>query len=135
VLVVAVLVLVLAVGTAVLLSYRKANGRGEKVWNATSRRLLASMAVPLVAGGILVLILFLKGVLGLMAPLTLLFYGIALYNASTFTFPEIRSLGIIQILLGLISAYFVEYGVLLWAIGFGAAHIAYGIHMHLKYER
>ena len=131
----ATIVLILAVGTAILLSYKKAHKRGEKVWNATSRRLLASMAVPLVAGGILILILLLKGLIGLIAPLTLLFYGLALYNASRYTYDEVRSLGMIQIVLGLIGSYFIAYGLFFWAVGFGVVHIAYGIYMHISYER
>src|SRR4051812_12736197 len=36
----AIIILILAVGTALLLSYKKANKRGEKFWNPTARRLL-----------------------------------------------------------------------------------------------
>lgn len=130
-----VVVLVLAIGTAIFLSHKKANKRGEKIWNATSRRLLAHMAVPLVAGGILILILIAKGLVGLVAPLTLLFYGLALYNASKFTYGELKFLGMIQIALGLIASWFIGYGLLMWAIGFGVVHIVYGIHIHFRYER
>ena len=131
----AILVLLLALGTAIFLSQRKANKRGEKIWNATSKRLLANMAVPLVTGGIFILIVISKGLIGLVAPLTLLFYGLALYNASKFTYGELRFLGMIQIALGLIGSWFIGYGLLLWAIGFGLVHIAYGIHIHFRYER
>lgn len=131
----AILILILAIGTAILLSYKKATKRGERIWNATSRRLLANMAVPLVAGGILILIFISKDLIGLIAPLTLLFYGLALYNASKFTYDEVKSLGMIQIGLGLISSYFIEYGLLFWAMGFGVVHIVYGIYMHYRYER
>lgn len=131
----AILVLLLALGTAVFLSHKKANKRGEKIWNATSRRLLVNMAVPLVAGGIFILIVISKGFIGLIAPLTLLFYGLALYNASKFTYGELKFLGMIQIALGLIGSWFIGYGLLLWAIGFGLVHIVYGIHIHFRYER
>jgi len=128
-------VLVLAVGTAIYFSNRKAVKRNEKLWNATSRRLLANMAVPLVVGGILVLILISKGLIGLVAPMTLIFYGLSLYVASRFTFEDVKMLGLIQICLGLVSCYFIGYGLLFWALGFGVAHIAYGIYIHFKYER
>jgi hypothetical protein len=131
----ALLILILAISTAGFLSHKKANRSGEKVWNATSRRLLVSMSVPLAAGGILILVLLSKGLLGLIAPLTLLFYGLALFNASKFTYDDIKILGFIQIGLGLISSWFIEYSLLLWALGFGVAHIVYGIYMHLRYER
>ncbi|GAB4006024.1 hypothetical protein GCM10028808_07130 [Spirosoma migulaei] len=128
-------ILVLAMGTAILLSYNKATKRGEKLWNAIVKRLLINMAVPLLVGGLLILVLITKGLIGLLAPFTLVFYGLALYNASQFTYEEVKSLGLIQIGLGLLSAYFVEYGLVCWALGFGVAHIMYGIYMHYRYER
>jgi hypothetical protein len=131
----AIIILVLAIGTAIFLSYKKANKRGEKLWNPTAKRLLINMAVPLIAGGLLILILISKGLIGLIAPFTLLFYGLALYNASKFTYAEVRSLGLIEIGLGLISSYFMGYGLIFWALGFGVVHIIYGIYMHYRYER
>ena len=131
----AVTVLVLAVGTAIAFSYQKANKRGESAWNAVSRRLLAGMSVPLLTGGVLVLILLSKGVLALIAPLTLIFYGLALYNASKFSYDDVKYLGMIQIGLGLLGTLFTGYGLLLWAIGFGVIHIIYGIYIHIRYER
>jgi len=93
------------------------------------------MAVPLLAGGILILILLSKGNIGLIAPLTLLFYGLAIYNASKFSYDEMKFLGLIQVGLGLAGCWFIDYGILLWAIGFGVVHIVYGIYMHFRYER
>jgi len=131
----ACLVLVLAVGTAIWFSYRKANKRGESIWNVTSKRLLASISVPLLTGGLLILILLSKSFISLIAPLTLIFYGLALYNASKFSYEEVKYLGMIQIALGLLSTLFTGYGLLFWAIGFGAVHIVYGIFIHIRYER
>lgn len=126
---------VLAGATAILFTYQRAAKRGERIWNATSRRLLANMAVPIITGGLLILIMMDKGLFIFMAPLSLLFYGLALYNASKFTFHEVRILGIVDIMLGLISSYFVEYGLICWAAGFGIAHIIYGIYIYFKYEK
>jgi hypothetical protein len=131
----ALIVLTSAVATAIFLSHKKANKRGEKLWNAAARRLMVNMAVPLIAGGLLILIMISQGLIGLIAPFSLLFYGLALYNASKFTYKEVESLGLIEIGLGLFSAFFVEYGILCWALGFGLAHILYGIYMHYRYER
>ena len=132
---IALIILILALGSAVFLSYKKGNQKGEKIWNTTSRRLIANMAVPLSAGGILILIFLSKGLVGLIIPSTLLFYGLAIYNASKFTFGEMKFMGLLQIGLGLISAYFIEFSLFIWAFGFGVVHIAYGTYMHFKYER
>lgn len=131
----AITILILAIGTAIILSRKKANRNGERTWNPTVRRLLLNMAVPLIAGGLLILLLIAKGMIGLVAPFSLLFYGLALFNASKFSFDELRSLGLIEIVLGLVGSYFVEFGLLFWALGFGVVHIIYGIYLHYKYER
>ncbi|HLN52389.1 MAG TPA: hypothetical protein VK212_01690 [Lentimicrobium sp.] len=134
VILVACCVLLLAIGTAIFDSGRKAKSKGEKAWNTTSRRLLNSMAVPLVSGGILIIILIIHSLIGLVIPLTLVFYGLALYNAGNFTFKVLRIMGYVQISLGLISCYFIEFSLLIWTIGFGLVHIFYGIYM-FRYER
>lgn len=132
---VAVAVLVFALVTAIIDSKRKAGKRGEKAWNAVSRRLIAGMSVPLIAGGFLSLVLLVKGLAGLIPPVTLVFYGLALYHAGRYTFREIRILGFIEIALGLTSSYFTEFALLFWAAGFGLVHIIYGIYMFYRYER
>lgn len=131
----ALIILILATGTAIFFSYKRSVHRGEKPWNLTAKRLLINMAVPLVTGGLLILMLISKGLFGLLAPFSLLFYGLALYNAGNFTFREVKILGLVQLGLGLISSWFIGYGLLLWALGFGLAHIVYGIYMHFRYER
>lgn len=131
----ALVILILAVGTAVILSNRKAGKSGQKLWNPTARRMLLTMAVPLIAGGLLILILIEHQLTGLMAPCSLIFYGLALFNASRYTYKELKTLGLIQIILGLLGAWFIGYGLLFWALGFGVFHIIYGIFMHFKYEQ
>jgi hypothetical protein len=69
------------------------------------------------------------------APACLIFYGLALVNASKYTLSEIRYLGLLQIVLGLINTQFINKGLIFWAIGFGLLHILYGFSMWWKYER
>ena len=107
----------------------------QPLWNHQTKRLLINLLISLATGGIFSFILLLKGFIGLVAPITLLFYGLALVNASKYTLSEIRSLGLLEIALGLISTYYIGYGLLFWAVGFGALHIVYGVLMHLKYEK
>jgi hypothetical protein len=127
--------LVIGLSIAMFLSDRKAKRKGERSWNATSRRLIIHMAVPLVTGGLLCLILISFGYAGLLVPVTLIFYGLALFNAGTFTYTEVKYLGILQILLGLASMYAITYGLLFWSAGFGFLNIIYGLYIHYTHER
>lgn len=133
--VVGTVMLVVAISFGILLTFRKAKKKGQNIWGKTSQRLLLNLTIPLVAGGIFSLILINHGLVGLIAPVTLLFYGLALLNASKYTLHDIRYLGICEIILGLVGSYFIGYGLLIWAIGFGLLHIIYGGTMYLKYDR
>ncbi|PKP30985.1 MAG: hypothetical protein CVT99_10850 [Bacteroidetes bacterium HGW-Bacteroidetes-16] len=133
-LLIAVVTLLLSIAMGIFLSKRKARKDKEKVWNLQAKRMLINLFIPLITGGFLSLILLFKGYIGIVAPLTLIFYGLALVNASKYTLTEIRSLGIVEIILGLLAAQFIGYGLIFWALGFGVLHIIYGIAMHLKYR-
>lgn len=133
-LIIALVTLALSIGAGIFFTSRETRKQNEKVWDHQTRRLLINLAIPLVTGGIVCLILLLKGFVGIIAPLTLIFYGLALVNASKYTLNEVRSLGIIEILLGVISLQFIGYGLLAWAVGFGVLHIVYGTMMQLKYK-
>ena len=130
---IAVGTLILAIAVGILFTIQKAKKENQKLWDNQIKRLLINLFIPLATGGILSLIILLKGYVGIVAPLTLIFYGLALVNASKYTLTEIRSLGIIEIILGLVGVQFVGYGLLLWAIGFGVLHIVYGAIMHKRY--
>jgi hypothetical protein len=130
----ALIILVLALTSGVYLTTRKARKKGLKVWDSTARRMVINLMIPLASGGIFCLILLYHHLVFLLAPATLLFYGLALLNAGKYTYHEIRILGISEIILGLIASWFVKYGLICWAIGFGVLHIFYGLLMYFKYE-
>lgn len=128
-------VLFLSLITGIILSQRKATKRNESVWNPASKRLVINFSIPLATGGVFILYLIEKDILGLVAPLTLIFYGLACVNASKYTIGDVRYLGLTQIVLGLLSLWFLGYGLLFWALGFGVGHILYGSIMYFKYDR
>ncbi|NAS11055.1 hypothetical protein [Poritiphilus flavus] len=128
-------VLVLALGTGILLSIRKAKREGEKIWNHSSKRLVINFFIPLLAGGLFSIAMLQYGYLSLVAPATLVFYGLACVNASKYTYGDVRYLGIANIVLGLIATQFVGYGLFFWAMGFGVLHILYGTLMYYRYDR
>lgn len=131
----AFLVLFASISVAVFLSVRKARKKGLKVWDHMARRVTINMLVPLVAGGLFCLVLFYHKTVGLIAPTMLIFYGLALFSTSKYTYSDIRVLGLIEIVLGLLSSIWIGYGLLFWAVGFGLMHIIYGIILYFKYER
>jgi len=132
---IALLVLVASVSTAFYLSYKKAHKNNEHLWNSTSKRLLINFCIPLVTGGILIILFLKNGIYGLVAPMTLIFYGLACVNASKYTFKDVRYLGILEIILGLIAVDFSGYGLWFWVVGFGILHIIYGAIMYVKYDK
>jgi|WetSurMetagenome_2_1015567.scaffolds.fasta_scaffold73913_3 hypothetical protein len=131
----ALIVLVLALGVSFFFSYRRSEQKGLKMWTPVSKRLLVSLFVPLITGGFLILILYLRHQWQLIIPSMLIFYGLGLVNAGKFTFNEIFYLGLLEITTGLLSVVFPVYGIILWCLGFGLLHIVYGLVMYRKYER
>lgn len=129
---------VVILGVALLSGYiftaNKSKKKGLKIWDATTKRLLVTFAVPLVTGGFFCLALLYHHLFVFIAPATLLFYGLALVSAERYTLADIKYLGYCQIVLGLISLFFLGWGLVFWTIGFGALHIVYGLIMHKKYK-
>ncbi len=142
-------ILGLALISGVILTVMKVRKEGQRILTSTSIRLAVNLFLPLVAGGVFILALFYNRVnLGMVenvvagnyllyAPVTLIFYGLALINASKYALHDIRTLGAIEVLLGLISLFVpdLEIQLYIWMFGFGIMHILYGSIMYFKYER
>lgn len=128
-------VLVLSLASGVYLTIRQAKKRRENFWNPVSKRLVTSMAIPLITGGLLIVIFILRQEHGIVASACLVFYGLALIAASQYTFNDVKWLGFGEIILGLLAAATPGYGLVFWVIGFGFLHILYGTIMHFKYNQ
>jgi len=133
--IVAMSVLILSLASGVILTKNKAKRKGQPIFGKISQSMLFHMAVPLVTGGLMILIFLYHGFYGIVGPASLIFYGLSLVGASNFTFTMVKYLGISEIILGLIAACLPGYGLLFWAIGFGVLHIVYGSVMYFKYDR
>jgi hypothetical protein len=134
-LLIAIGVFVAAIVLATLFTYIRSRKNKLPMWGNTARRLLWNTMVPLVVGGVVILNQLEAAHYLLVAPLSLIFYGLALVNGSKYTFGEVKYLGYGQILLGLVNLWLPGYGLVFWAAGFGGLHILYGIVMWWKYER
>lgn len=135
ILITAFAVLVMSVVTAFLLTYFKAKKSREAMWNPVSKRMLFNFLVPLITGGIFIVLLIKNQIYGLIGPVTLIFYGLACVNASKYTLKDILYLGISQIILGLLATAYPGNSLYFWAFGFGVLHIVYGTIMYFKYDR
>lgn len=128
------IILLTALLSGYLFTANKSKKKGLKIWDATTKRLLITFAVPLIAGGFFCLALLYHHLFVFIAPATLIFYGLALVSAERYTLTDVKYLGYFEIVLGLISLFFLGWGLLFWAFGFGVLHIVYGLIMHKKYK-
>lgn len=132
---VAAIVLVASLATALWFSIRQAKKTNQQIWGPSSRQLLFNLILPLTTGGVFAILLATGGYYALIAPALLVFYGLALAIAARYTHRELYFAGLAQILLGLVALALPQYGLLLWAAGFGVVHILYGLYMYFVHER
>lgn len=128
-------VLILALLANIILTTRKAKLQGHGIWNNIVKRMLINLFIPLIAGGIFCIALMYHGLIYLVAPSTLVFFGLALLNAGKYTLRDIKYLGLCEIALGLVALFIPGYGLIFWSAGFGVLLIIYGIVMYMKYDR
>ena len=126
--------IIVSIGLVIYLTTQKTKKQKQKIWDQQTKRILLNLSIPLLAGGFVSLMFLFRGFVGIVLPLTLIFYGLALVNVSKYTLNEIRSLGLLEILLGLVALQFINYGLIIWSIGFGIIHIVYGFIIKMKYK-
>ncbi|UKT66086.1 hypothetical protein [Pedobacter mucosus] len=133
----ALITLIVSLAGGVLFTYRKSHRNNLPIWDKTSKSMIVNLFVPLAAGGLFIIALLFNhpNTYSIIAPTCLIFYGLALINASKYTYSDIRYLGYCEIILGLICMFYIGYGLIFWAFGFGILHIFYGLLMYFKYEK
>ena len=114
---------------------RRARRVGQGLMDVKAYKLAFHLFVPLAVGGTFCLALIYHEHGGLIAPATLIFYGLAILNGSGYAKEEVSYLGYAEIVLGLIACFFVGYGLHFWAVGFGLCHIIYGAWMYRQYDQ
>lgn len=134
-LLIAVITFIAAFISAFFFTYIRSRRNGVPMWDRTVQRLAWNTILPMGVGGIMLLRALELGHYELIAPGCLIFYGLALVNASKYTLGEVRYLGYGQIFLGILNLWIINEGLYFWAAGFGVLHIVYGAVMWWKYER
>lgn len=131
---IALIILFFALTFGIFFTIRKSRKYNLPIWTSATKKMLVNLAIPLLVGGVFCLALLYHQIYVLIAPATLLFYGLALVNAEKYTFSDIKYLGFCQLILGCFSLFFLGYGLVFWIIGFGVLHILYGLIMFKKYK-
>jgi hypothetical protein len=134
-LLIAGIVFVVAFSSAIFFTYLKSRKDGIAIWGKTAKRLMWNTLLPMAAGSILLWRMIELKQFELVAPASLIFYGLALVNGSKFTIGEVRFLGYALISTGIFNVWAIDYGLQCWAFGFGVLHILYGLAMWWKFER
>ncbi len=132
---IAILTFISAFISAFFFTYLRSKKDNLPMWGAATIRLFWNTIIPLTVGAIFIIRIMQLGEFQLVAPACLIFYGLALVNASKYTLGEIRYLGYAQLILGVSNLWLIGYGLYFWAVGFGLLHIIYGIWMWNKYEK
>jgi len=142
------------VGMAIILtSWRMARANGEKLFNRLTRLTIWNLVLPLLVGAIISVVFLIRNHVNLMLFFSMIFYGLALFNVSKFTFHELNIFGLLEIAVGLGGilteglwsfrwAGTVSHSViatcdalLWWTVGFGLLHIVFGFIIYFKYNK
>ncbi len=133
--VIAGITLVLAIAVGLYFTAKKAKKNNVKLWSKTFRLMLLNIAIPLATGGVFCLILIRADLSQMVSGSMLIFYGLALINGSKYTLQDVNSLGIVEIVLGLITLWINKYGIEMWVLGFGVFHIIYGAKIYINQQK
>jgi hypothetical protein len=146
-------ILALSAVVIVFFSWRTAKARGEKAFNKPARLTVYNFLLPLIVGAGISIIFLLHGHVRFVFLFSMIFYGLALFNASKFTFHEIHILGLCEIALGMSGMLFLGKKIFLWGVnsahlvnatlsallwwtvGFGLLHIVFGLWIYFKHNR
>ena len=130
----AFVILFFALAFGVFFTVRKSKKLNLPIWTSATKNMLFNLAIPLIAGAVFCFALVYHQMFILVAPSTLIFYGLALLNAEKYTYSDIKYLGFSEVVLGSIALFFVGYGLVFWILGFGILHIFYGLLLFKKYK-
>ena len=130
----AFVILFFALAFGIFFTVRKSKKLNLPIWTSATKNMLFNLAIPLIAGAVFCFALVYHQMFILVAPSTLIFYGLALLNAEKYTYSDIKYLGFSEVILGSIALFFVGYGFVFWILGFGILHIFYGLLLFKKYK-
>ena len=128
-------ILLLSLSIVFILSYKKAKSNNENRISNALKVLFIELFFPLLIGGIIIIWSVMNNQVWLIIPVSLIFYGLGMYNISRLSLSELKYLGLSEILLGFLSLFLVQFSLIIWLLGFSLINIIFGLYLHNKYEK
>ena len=126
--------------------------QGMPLWSPIKKKILRTILAPFVAGAGLTLVIVFRwhaneppNEWGLIAPVWMLFYGVACWQVGEFSIRELRFMGAAFVLAGLLTAAFWQASIpalnlptgtapyLTLGATFGGFHVVYGVIVRIRY--
>jgi hypothetical protein len=116
-----------AIAVALWSSERKAKRMGVPLWTAVARKFVLALLPPLIAGGVLTVVLWYSGNRTIVPGVWLLLYGTAVVTGGSFSVRAVPLMGYCFMVLGGVAlAVPLGWAWLLLGAGFGGLHIVFG---------
>ena len=113
---------------------RKAREAQAPLLSGPARKLLLSFAPPMAAGALLTAVLYAHGLTALLPGVWLMLYGTAVVTGGAFSVRILPALGLMLMLLGAVALVApAGWGDWIMGLGFGGAHVAFGLLIARRY--
>jgi len=112
---------------------RKARAANMPLVSGPGRKAVFSLSPPIVAGGLLTIVLFRAGLINAIPGVWLLLYGTGVITGGMFSVPVVPIMGLCFMMLGAVALFLPEFVNWFMAVGFGGLHIVFGVIIARKY--
>jgi hypothetical protein len=132
---IAALIVLISITVGYVLTKRNIDKEGGIKNFKLIKNTLWNICIPIIFGGLICLGALLKGDFVLIPSFMLIFYGLALFSGSKYSFDDLKFVGLAFMILGLFAYMFPIYSAIAWGLGFGVLHIIYGLRIHLRQKQ
>jgi hypothetical protein len=118
----------LSVAISVYTMALKARAAQLPLWSEPARKIVFSLAPPMLVGALLTLVFFERGLMTLLPGVWMLLYGVAVVAAGTFSVRVIPVMGLAFMLVGTIALFApAAWSTGCMVVGFGGLHLLFGM--------
>jgi hypothetical protein len=118
-----------ALVVAAMANAAKARRLEVPLWTISLRKMVWGLVPALVAGAFLTHALTVQGAAHLLPGTWLALYGAGVTASGTFSVRAVRWMGLTMLALGVVALLRADLGLILLGVGFGGAHIGFGLYI------